>query len=844
MNAYLLLPLVQAIFGLVLAVVVLKGQPKRFVNRLFCIFLLCISLWGIFIFAMRASPDVEHAYFWQKWSLLPLGPFMGVLGFHFGVRYTGTKVKPWLFRLLYLICVLLIPLEITGHVFSGVQMKWYGYAPILGDMAPLWLLFSFLMSPLTLAVLVRASIKSADPEQKNRLIYIIIGLLFSLFGGFFDFLPVFGLPAYPGAIIGTIIFCLLATVSIVKYHLLDIRFVLRKSIAYLFTSAIVAIPFVGFFLLVNYVFTRGRFPLAGYLAVAVILALTWQPLWAKVQLGVDRLFYRERYNYLRALDSFSWHTQSILDQAKLGRTMVNLIAGALRTESVHLLQPVAPDDDFSITYSTEIDNCNLHIQLGKQSALIRWLTHSDDSLLCQEIGLIPQLQAISDSDQKNLQKMKAFIIAPLKTRLGHLSGLLVLGQKLSEQNYTVEDKQLLRTVSSQMAIVLENVRLYEQLRMSEEALRGKEREYRELAESINDVFFAMDDELKCIYWNKTIEGITGICARDALGKSFYDLFPDSEWRKRAEGIFCEVLRMREPRRYVSDNAIGGKSFVWEINAYPAKNGLTVIANDITESRRAEEKEEQLQQELDHANRLASIGELAAGVAHELNNPLTGIIGFSQRLLRKSTNESTKQDLQRVYEEACRAAKVVENLRTFARRSKPRKELINVNDVVRKALEMRMYELKSDNIEILTELDDSLPEIMADFQQMQQVFLNLIVNAEQAVTETNNRGKLIIKTETQQDCVRVLFTDNGPGIAADNFAKLFQPFFTTRSEKGGTGLGLSICHGIVAGHGGKIYARNNTDKGVAFFVELPLEKVGIVQTVLRPSSEWPPITSSS
>ena len=250
-------------------------------------------------------------------------------------------------------------------------------------------------------------------------------------------------------------------------------------------------------------------------------------------------------------------------------------------------------------------------------------------------------------------------------------------------------------------------------------------------------------------------------------------------------------------------------------------GAISIREDITERKRAEERERELQQELNLASRLASIGELAAGVAHELNNPLTGIIGFSERLLRKGTDETSKPYLQRIYDEASRAAKVVENLRTFARRREPKKEYSDVNDIVQKALELRAYELKTSNIQVALDLAPTLPMTMVDFLQIQEAFLNIIFNAEQTITEANLGGKLIIKTRKGKDYIKISFADDGPGIPADQRDKIFNPFFTTRGDKGGTGLGLSICHGIVAQHNGKIYVKSRVGKGATFFVELPV-----------------------
>jgi len=239
-----------------------------------------------------------------------------------------------------------------------------------------------------------------------------------------------------------------------------------------------------------------------------------------------------------------------------------------------------------------------------------------------------------------------------------------------------------------------------------------------------------------------------------------------------------------------------------------------------ERKRAEEREKQLQEELYLSSRLASIGELAAGVAHELNNPLTGIVGFSQRLLRKSTDQTVSRDLERIHNEAQRAVKVVQNLLTFARRHGLKKGYADINEILGRTLELRAYELKTSNIELVVELAPDLPKVMADFGQIQEVFLNIILNAEQALTEADHGGKLSVRTRKIRDYIEVCFTDDGPGIPAEHLGKVFDPFFTTRGEKGGTGLGLSVCHGILREHGGRIYIESKPGKGASFIVELP------------------------
>jgi len=243
--------------------------------------------------------------------------------------------------------------------------------------------------------------------------------------------------------------------------------------------------------------------------------------------------------------------------------------------------------------------------------------------------------------------------------------------------------------------------------------------------------------------------------------------------------------------------------------------------DITERKKAEEREDQLQQELNLAGRLASIGQLAAGVAHEINNPLTGVIGFSHLMLSRDIPDDMKQDLQVIHSEAQRVAKIVENLLAFAHQRKTGREYVDINDIITRVLELRAYEMKVNNIEVETQLNPHLPTTVADAGQLQQVFLNIILNAEYFMAKAKNKGKLLVKTEKIDGKIRASFSDDGAGISRENLDKIFNPFFTTKEVGKGTGLGLSICHGIITQHQGRIYAESELGKGAAFVIELPI-----------------------
>jgi two-component system, NtrC family, sensor kinase len=245
-----------------------------------------------------------------------------------------------------------------------------------------------------------------------------------------------------------------------------------------------------------------------------------------------------------------------------------------------------------------------------------------------------------------------------------------------------------------------------------------------------------------------------------------------------------------------------------------KEGILLILNDVTEERERQSK-------FYLTDRLASVGEMASGIAHELNNPLTSITMLSQMLVKEDMPPEDKEDLQTIQAEAKRAAAIVKNLLTFARKHAPERQSAQLNRVLEDVLKLRSYEHKVNNIQVDVRLDEDLPEVKVDYFQMQQVFLNLVLNAEQAMIESHHQGRLTVTTERVNGHIKASIGDDGSGISEENQKKLFTPFFTTKEVGKGTGLGLSISYGIVTNHGGRIYAESEPGEGATFVVELPV-----------------------
>jgi len=376
-------------------------------------------------------------------------------------------------------------------------------------------------------------------------------------------------------------------------------------------------------------------------------------------------------------------------------------------------------------------------------------------------------------------------------------------------------------------IVLFVIRDITKRRQVEEALRESEERYRallELGERIGEAVVMLQDDERGIgmhvYASDEWSQITGYSIDELLNMPMAELihFDDRKeaikrHKKRIRGEVLpglyEITIMRK------DGAEVPVEVTYAYSSYKGKPANVGYIRDISERRKMEEQ-------LIVTDRLASIGELASGVAHELNNPLTGIIGFSELLLKKNISEEIKEDLEVINREAQRTAQIVRNLLTFARRHETTKEPVDINQAILSVLDLRAYEQKVHDIEVVASFDPNLPKITADLFRLQQVFVNIIINAEHFMTETHGRGTLTITTESDGDIIRASFADDGPGIRKENLRHLFDPFFTTKEVGKGTGLGLSICHGIVTEHGGKIYAESALKKGATFILELPVK----------------------
>ena len=359
-------------------------------------------------------------------------------------------------------------------------------------------------------------------------------------------------------------------------------------------------------------------------------------------------------------------------------------------------------------------------------------------------------------------------------------------------------------------------------KQAEVALRQSEERYRTILEDMGKGYYESDLAGNITFVNDSMCRILGYGNEEMIGTNYRRYMGKEKARqiyKDANGVY----RKGKPARWFSWEFLtkSGETRLIEASIAPRFNaqgevaGFRGIFNDIT-------GREAIEQQVLMTSKLASIGELASGVAHELNNPLTGVMGYAQLLIEnKNIPLEVKSDLHKVYQESQRAAKIVQNLLSFARRRKPEKSYFDINELIQRTLDLRSYELKISNIKVCINSKTDMPEIKADYYQIQQVILNILINAEQALTEAGHRGKITVTTGTVGNRIRISIADNGPGIPKENTGRIFDPFFTTKEVGKGTGLGLSVCHGIVTAHGGNICVESDEGKGSEFIIDLPI-----------------------
>jgi PAS domain S-box-containing protein len=479
-----------------------------------------------------------------------------------------------------------------------------------------------------------------------------------------------------------------------------------------------------------------------------------------------------------------------------------------------------------------------HVALDQ--GLVGWTTRRGETAVANDVAADPRyINFFPD-----LVPTKAELCAPIWVE-EQVVGVLDV-QSPQHHAFDENDVLVMETLATQIAVAFQNAHLHDRVqqelaerKQAEEALRESLQTSADIVEAIPAGLFIYQYEppngLILLDGNPESARLTGIRAEAWQGKEFNEIWPEA----RATGVtqaFLKVLETGETfeteELYYADERLEGAFRIRAFNM-PGQR-LGVAFENITEQKRAEEERERLYQDLQQrmdelretqsqliqSAKLAAVGELAAGVAHELNNPLTSIIGFSELLLWDAAPDAAgREDLETIISEADRARTIVRNLLAFARQVKSHPAESDLNQVVQETLTLVRHHIESDGVEIVEQYAPNLPRLHMDAGRMKQVLLNLINNAHQA---TPQGGQLIIASQQVGDELAIRIQDTGKGIPGEHLDQIFDPFFTTKPVGQGTGLGLSVSLGIVRDHGGRIEVESQADQGSIFTVWLPIE----------------------
>src|SRR6202790_4465128 len=353
----------------------------------------------------------------------------------------------------------------------------------------------------------------------------------------------------------------------------------------------------------------------------------------------------------------------------------------------------------------------------------------------------------------------------------------------------------------------------------EPQLRRQEEFRQRLLESFPDLILVVDMKGQYTFVSARIGELLGYGPEHLIGENVDDAENTSPELAALSRTVPTAQSSRTSCEYGSRHRdgtwrtmLGMASPLLDAEGKPA--GVIISVRDVT-------MEKKLEQQIIQSERLAAMGQMIGGFAHELNNPLTSILGMAELLQENESSEGARKQLAVLHKEARRAAEIVQNLQYFARPPAPGRSQVNLNELVQRTVQMQAYPLRKSNIAAVFLREPNIPAIIADPNQLMQVFLNLLLNAEQAIRESREKGTIRVRIGRNPDSVWIVFHDDGPGIAPENLTHIFDPFFTTRRPGRGTGLGLSICKTVLREHGGNIEAASAPGGGAVFTITLPM-----------------------
>jgi len=666
--------------------------------------------------------------------------------------------------------------------------------------------------------LVHTYFSSASVTLRQQMKWLVFGATFGIVPFFLFYALPYWLGVIPSPWMESTVFPMVLVpltfgYAIVKYRLMDVDIIFKKGMA----ATLASLAVVGFYFaligIVSEVFRASGASRIWVIISLVVAAFVFSPLRNWIQAKVDKYFYRDRYDYRKTLIEFGKTLGSEVNLKRLLDSVVERISQTLSVDKIAIFL----EDENTLNQFTLAKS--MGISLSAQSVNTGFLD-PERPALAKGYLFYENLKTLISEGAEYREALKQFDLnyyLPCTTK-GHTIAFIGLGRTTRGELLTSEDVELLQTIAGYVAIAIENGRLYQSIHEKAEELQKLKEFSENIVESMSVGVLVLGLDERIEGWNTQVESLLGISRAETLNRKLADVFPEN----LIDAIHSRIGRKHFNRAeivklYKYPLKINSRNLIVDITITPLLGkkgqvtGQMVVLDDKTERIKLEDQ-------LVQSEKLTSIGLLAAGVAHEVNTPLAVISSYSQMLSKHLRSEDPKAKiLDKIIKQSFRASEIVNSLLNFSRTNGTEFRMIELHGIISDTLSLLEHQFKTAKIAVRKELSSGSPQIYGNPGKLQQVFLNLFINAKDAMP---NGGELIIKTAGHDSVFQVEVIDTGTGIPEEHLKKIYDPFFTTKELGRGTGLGLSVSYGIIQEHSGKISVDSKPGEGTRFVLELP------------------------